>query len=392
MPTQEEFTEETPAALAEGHGATTTQEEPATKGGKGKKGKGKKGKNNKQQDDDEEEERKQQEHADFLAQLDAEAEQTPANEIIPPPFPEPHIPSATDAFGLPSNSQATAAAGGGDWGFEEYQDEYQDELQDEAVHEPPKSPARSPHRAPQDMTSQWASDPYVPLDSHAPVQASPKPSPSRAAAQLPSSQFDFSQPAHPAATFENNWFDPPAQSSSQSMHPLPHTAAPVHRSPRRSPIQIPQELHPRATAPAPRSAVPIEGLATKAEALVHQYAPDPTKYHERIVQVRAPERSKPEDSEFLRRVGGNVKPDVVFLRRHFHGEGKLSESQAIWILEKAAEVFQAEPNVLDLEAPITSESQEPAQAFCRTDKVIIVCGDIHGQYVSLTLWEAGSQC
>lgn len=208
------------------------------------------------------------------------------------------------------------------------------------------------------MTSQWAGEPYVPLDSHVPYQASTKLSPSHTAAQLPHSQFSFSQPAHPsAAADDNKWFGPQAQSPSKSMHALPNATVPAQPSPRRSPRQIPQELHPRPPAPVRRGPpVPIEGLATKAEALVHEYAPDPAKYQDRIVHVRAPERIKPEDSEFLRRVGGNVKPDVVFLRRHFHGEGKLSESQAIWILEKAAEIFQAEPNVLDLEAPITSES------------------------------------
>ena len=314
----------------------------------------KKGKNNKQQD--EEEEAKQQEQADFLDQLGDEAErtpaETPADDTSPPPFPEPQFSSATAAFGQPSNPQAAAGGDGAHWGFEPYEDEPQG-----PPREPPKSPGRSPYRAPQEVTPQWG---YVPLYSHAPVQTSPKPSPSRAGAQLPSSQFDFSQPTHPAATFENTWFDPPAQSPSQTMHPLPHTAAHVQPSPRQSPIQIPQESHTRSTGAAPRPPrVPIEGLATKAEALVHQYAPDPAKYQDRVIQVRAPERGKPEDSEFLRRVGGNVKPDVVFLRRHFHGEGKLSESQAIWILEKAAEIFQSEQNVLDLEAPITSKSLGP---------------------------------
>jgi hypothetical protein len=230
-------------------------------------------------------------------------------------------------------------------------------IEDEPMHDPPKSPARSPHRVPQDMTSQWAGEPYVPLASQAPVQASPKPS-LHLVLQLNSPLPNLLLTTHPPChAFENNWFDPPAQSPSQTMHPLPHAAAPAHPSPRRSPIHIHQEPHTRSTGRAPRPPpVPIEGLATKAEALVHQYAPDPEKYQERIIHVRAPEREKPEDGEFLRRVGGNVKPDVVFLRRHFHGEGKLSESQAIWILEKAAEIFQSEQNVLDLEAPITSKA------------------------------------
>ena len=343
--------EEPSTAPAEGPGATATLEDAT---GKKKKGKGKKGKNNKQQDEDEEE-RRLQEQAEYLEQLEADAEQTPAqtpgDEISPPSFPEPQIPSATGAFGSSSYQQAGADGGEDDWGF----GEPDDEPQYEPPHDPPKSPARSPYRAPQGLTSQWAGEPYVPLDSQPPVQASPKPSPSRAAAQLPTSQFDFSQPARPVAAFENNWFDHPPQSPSKNMPPLPHAAATGQPSPRRSAIQIPLESHTRPTGGGPRPPpVPIEGLATKAEALVHQYAPHPDKYQDRIVQVRAPERAKPEDSEFLRRVGGNVKPDVVFLRRHFHGEGKLSESQAIWILEKAAEIFQSEQNVLDLEAPITS--------------------------------------
>lgn len=336
-------------------GATTPQEDTTVK--KTKKGKGKKGKNNKQQDEEDEEERKQQERADLLDQPNAEAEQahaeTSGGGMQPPHFPEPQVPSAFGAFGPPSYAQDPGGGGEDDWGF----GPTEDESRHEQPYEPPKSPARSPYRAPQDLTSQWAGEPYVPLDGQSPAQASPKPSPSRAIAQLPTSQFNFSQPIHPVAPPENNWFDPSPQSPSHSMHPLPHTAAPGPPSPRRSAIHIPQDSHTRPTGRAPRPPpVPIEGLATTAEALVHKYAPDPALYQERIVQVRPPERAKPEDSEFLRRVGGNVKPDVVFLRRHFHGEGKLSESQAIWILEKAAEIFQSEQNVLDLEAPITSKS------------------------------------
>lgn len=51
---------------------------------------------------------------------------------------------------------------------------------------------------------------------------------------------------------------------------------------------------------------------------------------------------------------GSMRPNVAFLRRHFHAEGRLTEEQAIWILEKARDIFGAEPNVLHLDAPITS--------------------------------------
>jgi hypothetical protein len=68
-------------------------------------------------------------------------------------------------------------------------------------------------------------------------------------------------------------------------------------------------------------------------------------------QVKGPERERPTDEQFFY---ANNKPNVAFLRRHFHAEGKLHESQAIYILEKAKEIFSQEPNVLDLDAPITS--------------------------------------
>jgi hypothetical protein len=56
--------------------------------------------------------------------------------------------------------------------------------------------------------------------------------------------------------------------------------------------------------------------------------------------------------------------DVAFLKNHFYREGRLTEDQALFILNKASEVLKTEPNLLEVEAPIT------------------VCGDIHGQYVS----------
>ncbi|CCA72172.1 related to calcineurin catalytic subunit [Serendipita indica DSM 11827] len=85
--------------------------------------------------------------------------------------------------------------------------------------------------------------------------------------------------------------------------------------------------------------------------------------------VRKPERTRPTDEQFFY---ANNKPNVAFLRRHFHAEGRLNESQAIYILERAKEIFAGEPNVLDLDAPIT------------------ICGDIHGQYYDLMkLFEVG---
>jgi serine/threonine-protein phosphatase 2B catalytic subunit len=47
------------------------------------------------------------------------------------------------------------------------------------------------------------------------------------------------------------------------------------------------------------------------------------------------------------------KPDVAFLKNHFYREGRVSEEQALWILETATDVLRKEPNVLQVDAPIT---------------------------------------
>jgi serine/threonine-protein phosphatase 2B catalytic subunit len=47
------------------------------------------------------------------------------------------------------------------------------------------------------------------------------------------------------------------------------------------------------------------------------------------------------------------KPDIAFLKNHFYREGRLTEEQAMWILQKGTEVLREEPNVLNVDAPIT---------------------------------------
>ena len=48
-----------------------------------------------------------------------------------------------------------------------------------------------------------------------------------------------------------------------------------------------------------------------------------------------------------------TKPNVAFLKSHFYREGRLSEEQAMWILEKGTEILREEPNLLHVDAPVT---------------------------------------
>lgn len=47
------------------------------------------------------------------------------------------------------------------------------------------------------------------------------------------------------------------------------------------------------------------------------------------------------------------KPDIAFLKNHFYREGRLTEDQALFIIERATDVLRQEPNLLEIDAPIT---------------------------------------
>lgn len=87
--------------------------------------------------------------------------------------------------------------------------------------------------------------------------------------------------------------------------------------------------------------------------------------------VQAPAFFPPTEDQFLS-PHDRTKPNLQFLKTHFYREGRLTEEQALWIIQLGTEVLKNEPNLLEMDAPIT------------------VCGDVHGQYFDLMkLFEVG---
>lgn len=73
-----------------------------------------------------------------------------------------------------------------------------------------------------------------------------------------------------------------------------------------------------------------------------------------MMQVQAPAMSTPTPEQFFNNRGQDQsKPDINFLKNHFYREGRLTEEQALWIIEKATDILKKEPNVLSVDAPIT---------------------------------------
>ena len=93
---------------------------------------------------------------------------------------------------------------------------------------------------------------------------------------------------------------------------------------------------------------------------------------ERVVKtVRAPAWRKPTDEQFFDK-NDPTKPDLEFLKEHLYCEGRLTDEQALYIIETGTKILREEPTLLDVDAPVT------------------VCGDVHGQYYDLMkLFEVG---
>jgi serine/threonine-protein phosphatase 2B catalytic subunit len=73
-----------------------------------------------------------------------------------------------------------------------------------------------------------------------------------------------------------------------------------------------------------------------------------------IADVQHPAARPPSDSEFWSKKRPGL-PDIEFLRQHFSREGRITEDQATKILAAATELLRKEPNVLEVEAPLTGK-------------------------------------
>ena len=64
--------------------------------------------------------------------------------------------------------------------------------------------------------------------------------------------------------------------------------------------------------------------------------------------------SVPTNAQFFSREDPS-KPDIAFLKNHFYREGRVTEDQAMFILEKGTKLLRDEPNLLEVDAPITGK-------------------------------------
>ncbi|KAG6886351.1 hypothetical protein C0992_004469 [Termitomyces sp. T32_za158] len=75
-----------------------------------------------------------------------------------------------------------------------------------------------------------------------------------------------------------------------------------------------------------------------------------------VRNVPLPAANKPTDVEFFKiTVRGERKPNAAFLKDHFFREGRLTEDQALFIVERTTELLSREPNLVDVKSPVTSE-------------------------------------
>lgn len=76
-----------------------------------------------------------------------------------------------------------------------------------------------------------------------------------------------------------------------------------------------------------------------------------------VVQVPHPAVHTPTNDQFF--IGddqGGLRPNTEFIMQHFIQEGRLTEVQALYILDQATVLFSSEPNLINVKSPVISMS------------------------------------
>lgn len=74
-----------------------------------------------------------------------------------------------------------------------------------------------------------------------------------------------------------------------------------------------------------------------------------------LAKVPEPAWFKPTDEQFFMTdpTTGRPLPNPTFLRDHFLREGRLTEAQAVFLVDEATRLLTQEPNMLELQGPIS---------------------------------------
>jgi len=75
-----------------------------------------------------------------------------------------------------------------------------------------------------------------------------------------------------------------------------------------------------------------------------------------LQQVPPPAEHQPTNEElFVPNSYADMLPNAKFLKQHFFHEGRLTDVQALCILQKATTLLSREPNLVNVHSPVTSE-------------------------------------
>ena len=124
----------------------------------------------------------------------------------------------------------------------------------------------------------------------------------------------------------------------------------------RTPLPLYHEL---PKQPGPRASTPerIRERQVKSVSLVELLCHSQPRIDKAFatIQVPPPYTHKPRNEEFYTsdRVHGVTRPNPELVKDHFLHEGRLTEEQALFILNETTELMRREPNMLVLSGPIT---------------------------------------